>query len=210
MTFKIISSIIAAIALVLSTSANAILIGNGNTITDTDTNLNWFTLTGTTGYSYNQMLTNFSDVNSQFYGFTYATRSDLESLWGNAGYTGDFLNADNDIGNRNAINDLFNLFGQTGTSIFPRADGMYDDESVGDVGQAYLVPVAGSYSLAKIIENLVSPDDVDWPVSPDNALGSWIYKPSASVPEPSIALLMASGLIVFGVARRKKQYVTVG
>jgi hypothetical protein len=31
------------------------------------------------------MLANFSDVNSQFYGFAYATQADLATLWVNAG-----------------------------------------------------------------------------------------------------------------------------
>lgn len=196
--------------LILSTSVNAALVDNGSFTTDTSTNLDWLDLTETTGYSYNQMLTNFSDINSQFYGFTYATREDLTTLWVNAGYTGNFNNFTSDLNDRAVITELFNLFGQTGSNCCDRSDGMFDDgDSDANISFLYLIPELSPWeSRVSISFNSLSPDDINWSSAGANDMGSWVYRDAnflSQVPIPATAWLFGSGLIcLIGLARRKK------
>lgn len=200
------------LAIIASTTTHAALIQNGTYITDTETSLDWFTLTATSGYSYNQMLYNFTDINSQFYGFTYATRTELQSLWQNAGYTGNFYDYTYDSANQNAITELYTLFGQTGTNCCNRSDGMYDDGNSANeqVGRAFLIPeyifnLSPYYyddpdkSLARLLDDALSPyianDSND--LYHQNEIGSWIYRESSysPVPVPAAVWLFSSGLL---------------
>ncbi len=196
--------------LISSTSVNAALVDNDTFTTDTSTNLDWFDLTQTTGYSYNQMLSNFSDVNSKFYGFTYATQADLGILWVNAGYTGNFNNYTSDLNDRAVITELFNLFGQTGTNCCNRSDGMFDDgDTDTNISFLYFIPELSPWqSRVSISFNSLSSDDINWSSSGANDMGSWIYRDSnflSQVPIPAAVWLFGSGLIgLIDVARRKK------
>jgi len=196
--------------IILSTNVNAALVDNGAFTTDTSTNLDWLDLTETTGYSYNQMLASFSDANSQFYGFTYATQTDLATLWVSAGYTGNFNNYTSDLNDRAVINELFNLFGKTGSNCCDRSDGIFDDSDTDtNISFLYLIPELSPWeSRVSISFNSLSPDDVNWPAQGANDMGSWIYRDSnflPQVPVPAAVWLFGSGLIgLIGVGRRKK------
>ena len=187
--------------------ANADLIGYASTVFDTDTNLEWCTLTETTGFSYNQMLANFIDTNSRFYGYSYATTSDLYTLWNNAGYTGDFYNETTEPANVTAITYLYTLFGQTGTRPVNRADALYDDGDGESAGTSYLVPEYKGYSVARIFTDSSSPDDVNWSMVPGNNMGSWVHKSSVPtpVPEPTTLLLVGTGLCCLVGSRLRKK-----
>lgn len=179
--------------------ANAALIDNGTTTTDTATGYVWMDLTQTTAYSYNQMKANFLNPASQFYGYTYAKRGDLATLWGNAGYVGDMYNES--PASSAAISTLFNLFGQTGTNCCARSDGFFDDENANPSASfAFLVP---SMSLARVLGDYFSADQIGW--LPENQMGSWIYKaePVSDVPEPSGIALLGLGLMGLMIARKK-------
>ena len=200
----------AATVLISSTCVNAVLVDNGTFTTDTSTNLDWLDLTETTGYSYNQMLANFSDVNSKFYGFTYASQADLATLWVDAGYTGNFNNYTSDINDRAVIAELFNLFGQTGVSCCDRSDGMFDDDDADtNISFLYLIPELSPWeSRVSISFNSLSPDDVNWSSTVGNDMGSWVYRDSnfiSQVPIPAAVWLFGSGLLgLVGLAKRKK------
>jgi len=187
--------------------ASATLLKNGNIITDTATNLEWYTLTGTSGYSFNQMQVNFTDTTSQFFGYAYASLSDIKTLWSDAGYTGDYWDASSNANDITAITTLFNLFEQTGANAYPRADGMFDDTDGGYVSWAFLIPqYDNNMSLGRVLNDNRSPDEVDWQ-SAGNNMGSFIYKQNdtAPVPEPATLLLFGAGIAGLAAVGRRKR-----
>lgn len=186
---KLPKTFFAATVLLLSCGfAHATLIDLGNRTTDTVTGYTWYDLTATTGISYNQMLGNFSNVNSQFYGYRYAKKSDIQTLLVDAG----------------SSQRVLDLFGQTGVNCCARGDGFFNDETSNPaVGQAYLIPTLSS-TLALFAPDYRSANEIDWVGVSENKIGSWIIKKAtASVPEPSALYLLALGVVGVGFFRRR-------
>ncbi|MCJ8321967.1 MAG: PEP-CTERM sorting domain-containing protein [Colwellia sp.] len=209
------------ISLILSASclvnnANAGLIQDGEIITDTETNNEWFTLTSTLGFSYNEMLLNFMDINSKFYGFSYATFSDLETLINGQGYTGNYAMPDYNSGNMSAAQLLLTTFGQTGSNVAARSDGMFQTDSVGFANWLVVLP---SYNWnGPGATAVIAYDATGWGPhravagwGNGNDMGSWIFKAdepitgTANVPEPSTLAIFALGMIGLASRRFKKQ-----
>lgn len=181
----------AAIILACNSAAQATIIDQGNTLRDTETNYTWYDLTSTTSISYSQMLSNFSNANSQYFGYKYATRTEIQTFIAHAG----------------SPQTAFNLLGQTGTNCCARADGFYNDGNASNalVGQAYIMPNPPSFffssNLVDFIADFRNINDVDWSGT-GNKVGSFIYKAQA-VPEPSSVFLFALGALGLIYARRR-------
>ena len=91
MNIQVVKAALVGLVLSVSSFANASLIKDNltNIITDnTNTNqsLDWFSLTATTGYSFDEMVLELENQESKFYGFSYATFSDLTTLFSNTGW----------------------------------------------------------------------------------------------------------------------------
>jgi hypothetical protein len=100
---------------------------------------------------------------------------------------------------------VFDLFGQTGTNCCARGDGLFNDEtSNAKVGQAYVIPRINSTS-ALFVSDFRFANDIDWPGSTENKIGSWIIKAAApvGVPEPSALYLFALGALGACFFRRR-------
>lgn len=186
--------------------ANAGLVKNGSIISDTDSGLDWMELTASTGITYNQMLANFNDVNSVFYGFEYASLTQIQALFNGEGYTGDFYSYVTDSGSIDATTQIYNLFGQTGVNCCDRGDGMYLNENGGLIEWLYYIPEYDSTtSLVRALNNFIDPDVLYWDGSNNNEIGSWIVRSSTeSIPEPSTLAIFALAMIGLASRRLKK------
>jgi hypothetical protein len=202
------------VAVAFSMQASAAIVKAGDIISDDATGLDWYALTPTVGYSYQQMTANFADSNSQFFGYHYARTTDLNTSLANAGYIGDSYDFVTDASSRAAISSLYNMFGQTGISCCNRADGFYDDEVGSDqyrVGLAILIPdmdggpgygpnEAGVFRLLDDQYGVTVSTDPNGAV--ENKIGSFIVK--AAVPVPAAVWLFGSALAGLGWMRRKQ------
>lgn len=196
-------------ALAMAGAAQASLVQNGATVSDTVTHLDWMTLSSTTGYTYNQMLANFSDKNSAYYGYQYASLGQVETLFSGQGYTGDFATEVSDAPSQMAVRTIFDLFGQTGGTCCARGDGMLLNADGGPVGWLFYVPQAGANeSLVRVMEDSIDPDGQYWDAADRNAMGSWIVKQAdapSNVPEPGTLVLMSLAIGVLALIRGKRR-----
>lgn len=184
------------ILILFSCFTNAALIKTASIISDTSTGLDWMELTASTDITYNQMLSNFDDEDSIFFGFEYASLSQIQMLFNGEGYSGDFFNDVSDISSRNAINSIFNLFGITGINCCERGDGMFLNENGDLVDWLFYIPDLSNtprtntdVSLVRVGNNRIDPDENYWDQFEGgevNAMGSWIVRTNIEpVPEPT-------------------------
>ena len=203
MNIQVVKAALVGLVLSVSSFANASLIKDNltNIITDnTNTNqsLDWFSLTATTGYSFDEMVLELENQESKFYGFSYATFSDLTTLFSNTGWVTSIndhtkpkngrtamLHSNSTYGElyRAALTSLIVKFGATSTN---RAAGMYN--TTDGIRILDFRPEAGSNSLilSGFTEETYNFDFGHWlvrttPVN-DNA---------TSVPEPSTLAIVA-------------------
>lgn len=195
---KLKTVVAACAAFAMSSMASAGLVKSGDIVTDTSTSYQWYTMTSTVSYSYTQMLSEFANTSSKFYGFRYANKLEIQTLWTDGGLI---------TGKKDTYSALMTMFGQTGTNCCARTDGRYDDQTTNtNVGQAFIVPDMLS---ATFLADWVSPTSVGWASAPQNTIGNWILKaaparPSNAVPEPGTFALAGLGFAGLLGARRRK------
>jgi hypothetical protein len=171
-------------------------------------------LSQTIGMSFLQVSAQF-ESGGEFAGFRYATVSEVETLWSDAGLTGPNLGCNpasvclNESIPTPAAEDFTALFGQTFTPIFDitgmiaLTQTLYDPPWPGCVGQpynCYVTPEIRTFtdgtSEALVIEALR-----DYIADPD--YGSWLVEGTA-IPEPKTAWFVSIAIIVLFCAYRKR------
>ncbi|MGK0235656.1 MAG: hypothetical protein ACI9EK_002196 [Psychroserpens sp.] len=214
MRFKFLNTALVSLVFIitcLTSVANAELIKTGNIISDTDTGLDWFALTATTGNSYNTMSSLFSDSNSIYFGYEYASFQQLETLWQSAGYistitpTADLYGGNKTNNNANdflALQLLTGLFGVTGTNCCDRSSGIYKATSGTDRLIWDWMTETQQYSTTWT-QIKANPEATSW--SFNNEIGHWLIRETPKdVPEPSTLAIFALGLIGLASRRFKK------
>lgn len=185
-----------------------------DTITqDTDTGLQWLDVPLSTAYTYGETLDELQS-GGIFDGYRLATEDEVLTLWGNSGINtgllGSFVSE-----NYEPIVDLMSFVGVTSHNG-NLGDGISFDYTYGnfDNGIVYGEPVEeGTWiTLAGISAVPFQESNYDLtgrasfgtvPFGNDNTRhGSWLVAPT-SVPEPSIIILFATGLIGLGFTRRR-------
>jgi hypothetical protein len=92
------------------TSANAALVDNGLYTTDTITGIDWLDLTETNGKSFDEV-SNQLNNGEKLEGWKFATRSDIDIFWTDAGGVGPFSGLAN--GKSNWVGQIQRLWGKT-------------------------------------------------------------------------------------------------
>ncbi|MCG7994969.1 MAG: PEP-CTERM sorting domain-containing protein [Candidatus Thiodiazotropha taylori] len=200
-----------AACLGISTNASALIINNGSYTTVND--LDWLDLTFTENRTVEQALLENPD-------YTLATASQFWSMWSEFDTAGDNVlfgqtaSSVSTSGNTEIFtaagsswynNPFFFLFGITyqevsGTNNMRGSLGFVDDE-VGGLSLAGLLVVDSTTNDSAYISDMFyNPNEVD------DDFGSFLVRnhSSSNVPEPSALLLLSTGLIGFGVMRRRQ------
>ena len=194
----------------IPTSADWKVAGDGLITYDATTNLEWLDLTVTANMSFNSVHAQLS-AGGAYDGWEYATGAQIETLWTSFGGDGIYN------GYSTANNGLFDIIAPLWGDLYADYDPTF---SIGEGDSQFLTADIANISGTHVAGNMS-----DWITDSDltpthdyfithitqfpNEVASIIQGSAlvrsrvSSVPEPSIALLIASGLLVFGVARRK-------
>ena len=186
-----------------------------DTITlDTDTGLQWLDVPLSTAFTYGEILDELQP-GGIFDGYRLATEDEVLTLWGNSGINtgllGSFVSE-----NYNPIVDLMSFVGITshngnlgGGISFDFTFGNFDNGIVHGqpVEEGTRITLAGISAVPFQESNFDFTGRASFgtvPFGNDNTShGSWLVVASASVPEPSIIILFATGLIGLGFTLRR-------
>jgi hypothetical protein len=192
--------------------ANATLVTSGDQVIDTDTGHSWFQVTETMGYTYNQMLAQFSTPGSRYFGYQYGTGDEWATLMHDGGYSLaiPFESYDGQDENSYAAEQyITNLFGLTSSPSNQdqyRTDGWVTFAGANDnIGLAYLVDVGDPYTIVDYVnDGSITRDSTD---VEGMAVGSWIYMADrvipVPVPEPASIFLVGLGLVGFAFSKKR-------
>lgn len=203
--------------------AGAIIVDKGTYLTDTATGWDWLDLSVTAGMSYDQVMAEMGP-GGMFEGWTYATRTDLATLWDAFG--GD---SSHYMGWSTENNGLFDAIAPLQGDLFCEHDGCLEGQGfshwiTADIATAADV-AADIHSPHTVVEGqrvVASMFDLWYWAEPayedyvqltqltmldskgDIEVGSALYR-AAVVPVPAAVWLFGSGLLgLVGVARRKQ------
>jgi hypothetical protein len=166
--------------------------GAGALTLDSTTKLEWLDISITANRSYN-------DINSQlgiggeFEGFRYATQSDIEQFWNNAGIF-DFSNT-YITNNYTPIKNLITLIGATTAPAGVFSIGLYDGLTLGGYQRTASIQFRDDLGLGKanLTLNGLSQD------TNYSSHGSYLVRDAATVPEPSTLLLILTSFLMLGL-----------
>lgn len=213
------SAVLAVAATMFAFPSNATLIaadlvpGSGDALLTVDsmTQLEWLDVTATVGQSYADILAG-SYVSAL--GFRFASASEVEALWLNAGAGGTFSNnvgSNIDPANFDAAVLLIDLMGCTSQLVGEPCDGMQQNWHIAMYGDP---PSSPALVAAAVVDAFGPPDSraggaamwldfgptVDLLSRPD--VGSYLVRP---VPEPHTSVLVAVGLFLLGTGRQRRR-----
>lgn len=181
------------------------IVDNGGYTTDTAEGLDWLDLSYTSGIAYNNAQTTAESYEGG--GWGYATQTQVESLF-DIMFPGVIYTFSGEVarvtGSPNP-GEYVDMFGPTFTDEHNIvAHGFYMGTNSELIYAGVVTP--GATPIVGY-DTIVKHSDFTF-LDPATALpgfGTWMVRVSETVPEPPIAILMASGLIVFGVVRRKSR-----
>lgn len=211
MVFKSIISTVSVCLAFVSFNTYALpsnIFDNDTYTTDVVTGLDWLDLSETNDMSYNYVSGQLG-AGGAFEGWRYATSEQVVSFWGNfsvdlSALAVTWIPDTIDNGSRQASLLLGNLFNEYNPTEY----------SFGTLGITSHSPSKGKRDWLGAYHHVLGGDhtDIYYTLSShlidDNSsfiyTGSYLVRDATqSVPEPSIAILIVSGLMVFGVVRKK-------
>ena len=178
-----------------------------NTATlDTSTGLSWLDLTLTTGYSYDELLTEAASGGA-FAGFGLATQDEVLAFWVHAGIDVESLGLFTPA-NLQPIMDLMLLVGTTGLNSGNLGNGNSFDFTAGHIESG----PAGGGGWVRVMTIAADPDptrtgrpDVGMVPSnnTNNERGAWLVGRRA--PEPRASIMFSAGLVLLMIVRCRRR-----
>ena len=180
--------------------------GIGSITRDTGTGLDWLDLPFTGGRSFNDISTRFG-VGGEFEGFHHASSADVIRFFINAGIP-DINGSNFNPANTVPVLALFDVWGTLlVTSTFIKSQAIVADVT-GDGSRIVsgLTWFGGPPELGAIARS--NPNTVTGDDTTDISLGHALIRgegipPNLIVPEPATSVLLLSGLVMVGLAKRK-------
>lgn len=213
MNFKSILGTTCAFLAAVSFNANAIptsadwkTAGDGLITYDANTELEWLDLTVTTGLSYGSVLDQLG-AGGAYDGFRFASLTEVQNILQSFGipiYHGGFGGIGSPI--YEPIANMLTMMGDT----FSVPDGRVETGTLGFFDKVATTTAnwAGAYYQSVNQENIIVTDGIfDYTFQDYDAIeyaGSYLVRNNVNVPEPSVAILITSGLISLIVFARRK------
>jgi len=211
-TSRLLTASAFAVISLVSTSASASLIDQGNTTYDTSSGLEWLDWTLTTQRSYDDVSSQFG-LGDEFDGWRYATQSEVIDLYWSAGATSLDTSSTSEVAAAQGLMDLLGGHTIENESFSWAMYGSPDaNNRVSTIGPEMITingATTASFSTTGDSffadgSDLLGFPQWDWRSFQTNYLGHALVK-SATVPEPSTALLLGAGALLLAARKRTKK-----